>query len=67
MLAAGTLPFVSVHWEELSLVQRMTLVVGAMGGSHLAAVFCFERFRSMAVTLHSVGTAALGAEPFRPC
>ena len=64
MLAAGILLFVSAHWDELSPAQRMTLLVCAVGGSHLAAAFASERFRALAVTLHTVGTAALGGAIF---
>jgi uncharacterized membrane protein len=64
MLAAGVLLFVSAHWEELSPAQRMTLLVCAVGGSHLAAAFCTERFHAMAVTLHAVGTVVLGGAIF---
>jgi uncharacterized membrane protein len=61
MLAAGVLLFVAAHWIDLSPAQRMTLLVAAVGGSHLAAALCAERFHAMAVTMHGVGTAALGA------
>jgi len=64
MLAAGVLLFVAAHWDDLSPAQRMMLLVLAVGGSHLAAAFCGERFRAMAVTLHAVGTAALGGAIF---
>lgn len=64
MLAAGVLLFVAAHWVDLSPVQRMTLLVFAVGGSHLAAAFCADRFSAMAVTLHAVGTAALGGAIF---
>lgn len=64
MLAAGVLLFVAAHWIDLSPAQRMTLLVAAVGGSHLAAALCAERFHAMAVTLHGVGTAALGGAIF---
>ena len=64
MLAAGVLLFVAAHWDDLSPAQRMTLLVFAVGGSHLAAAFCAERFSAMAVTLNAVGTAALGGAIF---
>src|SRR5690349_22348472 len=60
MLAAGILLFVSAHWEELSPVQRMSLLVTAVGGFHLGGAFAQERFRALAVTLHAAGTVALG-------
>ena len=64
MLAAGVLLFVAAHWNDLSPAQRMTLLILAVGGSHLSAAFCAERFRAMAITLHAVGTAALGGAIF---
>jgi len=64
MLAAGVLLFVSAHWEEMSPTQRMTLLVSAVGGFHVVAAICADRFRAMAVTLHAVGTVALGGAIF---
>jgi uncharacterized membrane protein len=64
MLAAGVLLFVAAHWVDLSPAQRMTLLVFAVGGSHLAAAFCADRFSAMAVALNAVGTAALGGAIF---
>jgi uncharacterized membrane protein len=64
MLAAGVLLFIAAHWMDLSPTQRMALLVFAVGGSHAAAAFCADRFHAMAVTLHAVGTAALGGAIF---
>lgn len=64
MLMAGVLLFVSAHWEELSPTQRMTLLVSAVGAFHMAGAFCAERFRAMAITLHAIGTVALGGAIF---
>src|SRR5664279_1755633 len=60
MLAAGVLLFVSAHWDDLSPFQRMALLVLAVGGFHLAGAFSAMRMRSAGVTLHAVGTVALG-------
>jgi uncharacterized membrane protein len=60
MLAAGVLLFVSAHWEELSPVQRMSVLVGAVAGFHVAGAFALERFRALGVTLHAAGTVSLG-------
>jgi uncharacterized membrane protein len=60
MLAAGVLLFVAAHWVELSLAQRLALAVFVVGGLHFAGAFCSHRFPALAVTLHAVGTAALG-------
>jgi uncharacterized membrane protein len=64
MLAAGVLLFVSAHWEEMSPAQRMTLLVSAVGAFHVVAAICAERFHAMAITLHAVGTVALGGAIF---
>jgi uncharacterized membrane protein len=64
MLAAGVLLFVAAHWIDLSPSQRMTLLILAVGGSHLAAAFCADRLQAMSVTLHAVGTVALGGAIF---
>jgi len=64
MLAAGVLLFVAAHWVDLSPVQRMALVVFAVGGSHVAGALCADRFAALAVTFHAVGTAALGGAIF---
>jgi uncharacterized membrane protein len=60
MLAAGVLLFVSAHWDELSPFQRMAILVLAVGGFHAAGAFSLDRFRALGVTLHAVGTVALG-------
>jgi uncharacterized membrane protein len=60
MLAAGVLLFVSAHWDSLSPFQRMALLVLAVGGFHLGGSFSRNRFRPLGVTLHAVGTVALG-------
>jgi uncharacterized membrane protein len=60
MLAAGVLLFVSAHWDALSPLERMALLVGAVGGLHAAGAFASERFHALGVTLHAVGTIALG-------
>src|ERR1017187_8446188 len=60
MLAAGVLLFVSAHWDEMSPFQRMTLLVLAVGGFHVSGALSLARFRALGVTLHAVGTVALG-------
>src|SRR5206468_4294403 len=60
MLAAGVLLFVSAHWDELSPFQRMTLLLLAVGGFHAGGAFSLDRFHALGITLHAVGTVALG-------
>jgi hypothetical protein len=60
MLASGVLLFVSAHWDEMSPVQRMALLVLAVGAFHVGGALSLERFRALGITLHAVGTVALG-------
>jgi len=60
MLAAGVLLFVRAHWDELSPFQRMALLVLAVGGFHAGGAFSLDRFHALGITLHAVGTVALG-------
>jgi uncharacterized membrane protein len=62
MLAAGVLLFVAAHWSDLSPVQRMALLVFALGAFHTAAAFSSDR--ALATTLHATGTVALGGAIF---
>src|ERR1700747_28936 len=64
MLAAGVLLFVAAHWSDLSPAERMTVLVAAVGGLHLAGTLASDRFPAMAATLHAVGTGALGGAIF---
>jgi hypothetical protein len=60
-MGAGLLLFVSAHWDELSPGARFGLVVTLVGVFHVVGALLWERFPSTAVTLHAVGTMALGA------
>src|SRR5690349_177425 len=60
MLAAGVLLFVSAHWDALSPLERVAMLVGAVGGLHAGGAFASKRFHALGVTLHAVGTIALG-------
>jgi hypothetical protein len=60
MLASGVLLFVSAHWDEMSPFQRMALLVLAVGAFHVGGALSLERFRALGITLHAVGTVALG-------
>ena len=60
-IAAGTLLFVSAHWDSLSPSARFTVVVALVSMFHIGGVFTSERFPAMGTTLHAIGTVALGA------
>lgn len=60
-VGAGLLLFVSAHWEELSPGARFGLVLTLVGAFHVVGAFLADRLQAMAVTLHALGTVALGA------
>ncbi len=64
LVAAGILLFVSAHWDRLSPGERMSLIVLLIGGLHVAGALTAERFPAFGVTLHALGTVALGAGIF---
>ena len=64
MVAAGVLLFVAAHWDALSPSQRFLLVLVLTGGFHIAGAFFAERMRTFSITMHALGTAALGAGIF---
>ena len=61
LVGAGVLLLVSAHWDELSPTGRIAMVVGMVGFFHAAGALVAERFASLAVALHAVGSIALGA------
>src|SRR5579863_5071537 len=60
LLGAGVLLFVSAHWDQLSAAQRMSLVVAMVAVFHLGGAVSAGRFGGLSVTLHTLGTVALG-------
>jgi uncharacterized membrane protein len=60
-IAAGTLLFVSAHWDSLSPSARFAVVIALVAMFHIGGVFTSERFPAMGTTLHAIGTVALGA------
>ena len=60
MLGGGVLLFVAAHWDTLSPAIRFALVLAMVGGFHVAAALVGDRFHALSVTLHVVGTVALG-------
>ena len=64
MVAAGVLLFVAAHWDALSPSQRFLLVLVLTGGFHIAGAFFAEQMRTLSITMHALGTAALGAGIF---
>jgi uncharacterized membrane protein len=64
MLTAGVLLFVAAHWADLSPAARFAVLLAGLVGCHAGAAAVTERFPPLAVTLHTVGTAVLGAAVF---
>jgi hypothetical protein len=63
-IGAGTLLFVSAHWDSLSPSVRFALVTALVALFHVSGALVTERFPAMATTLHAIGTMALGAGIF---
>jgi uncharacterized membrane protein len=61
LLGAGVLLFVSAHWEELGPSFRFLLVLLTVAVFHVGGALAAPRFPGLAVSLHVVGTVALGA------
>jgi uncharacterized membrane protein len=61
MLAAGVLLFVSAHWDEIAPSTRFTMVVLMVAVLHAGGAYASQKMDALAIALHGVGTAALGA------
>ena len=61
MVGGGILLFVAAHWDALSPAMRFTTVLMMVGGLHVGGALTADRFPAMSVTLHAIGTIALGA------
>ena len=60
MLGAGILLFISANWDELSPAVRFSIVVAAIGLLHILAAWSRAKSEILAMTLHAVGTIAVG-------
>jgi uncharacterized membrane protein len=61
LLGAGVLLFVAAHWDEVSPVARLALVMAMLALFHVAGVVSRERFSGFATTMHALGTVSCGA------
>jgi uncharacterized membrane protein len=61
LLGAGVLLFVAAHWDEVSPLSRLGLVMGMLAALHIGAIVAADRFPAMATALHGVGTVGAGA------
>lgn len=64
LLAAGVLLFVSAHWDEMSPGARFTLVLLMVASFHAGGAWASRSMEPLAIALHGIGTAALGAGIF---
>ncbi|HEY4711011.1 MAG TPA: DUF2157 domain-containing protein [Candidatus Acidoferrales bacterium] len=64
LLAAGVTLFVAAHWDELSPLERFSLVLFLVGIFHLGGALLANRFPALSTTLHALGTVALGGAIF---
>lgn len=64
MLGAGVLLFVAAHWDSLSPSERFALVLAMVAIFHAGGAWASRSSEGLAVALHGIGTAALGAGIF---
>jgi hypothetical protein len=60
-VSAGVLLFVSAHWDDLSPAARMLVLLAMLMLFHAGGAFASRRFHALAISLHGIGTAVLGA------
>jgi uncharacterized membrane protein len=61
LLGAGVLLFVAAHWDDVSPLARLALVMAMLALFHVAGVVSRERFSGFATTMHALGTVSCGA------
>jgi uncharacterized membrane protein len=61
LLGAGVLLFVAAHWDKLSPVSRMFLVLAMLVFFHGLGLLFKEKFGGLATAMHAVGTVSAGA------
>ena len=60
MIGAAALLFVSAHWDAIRPATRLGITLLLVTIFHVAGAFAAGRFQALSVTLHAVGTVALG-------
>jgi uncharacterized membrane protein len=61
LLGAGVLLFVAAHWDDVSPLARLSLVMAMLAIFHVAGIASHQRFSGFATTMHALGTVASGA------
>jgi uncharacterized membrane protein len=64
LLGAGVLLFVAANWDTMSPASRFSLVLFMVAVFHVGGAFAAGRTEGLAITLHGLGTASLGAGIF---
>ena len=58
LLGAGVLLFVAAHWDNVSPLARLGLVLAMLVFFHGLALLVRERFSGLATALHAIGTVS---------
>jgi uncharacterized membrane protein len=61
LLGAGVLLFVAAHWDSVSPLVRMLLVLAMLCFFHTLGLLTHTRFAGFATAMHAAGTLAAGA------
>jgi uncharacterized membrane protein len=61
LLGAGVLLFVAAHWDDVSPIGRLALVMAMLALFHVAGIFSRARFSGFSTTMHALGTVVSGA------
>ena len=61
LLGAGVLLFVAAHWEKVSPLSRLLLVLSMLVFFHGMGLLVADRFPGLATAMHAVGTVSAGA------
>ncbi len=61
LLGAGVLLFVAAHWDFVSPLARMLLVLAMLAIFHTLGLLTRTRFAGFATAMHAVGTVSAGA------
>jgi uncharacterized membrane protein len=61
LLGAGVLLFVAAHWDQVSPISRLLLVLFMLVFFHGLGILVRERFSGLATAMHAIGTVSAGA------
>lgn len=61
LLGAGVLLFVAAHWDRISPLARMLLVLAMLVFFHALGLLTRDRFDGFATAMHAIGTVSAGA------